>query len=89
MGLNLGLLQGSTKLQELRYIIWPDGPEKLLERLKAACPKLVINARPRMFGSTVSSKLPVEADMRRPLDADFAALVSQLPLDEAGRLLTS
>ena len=66
-------------------MIWPDGPEKQLVRLKAACPRLVINAKQKMFASTAPIKLPVEADMRRPLDADYAVLVSQLPIDETSK----
>lgn len=80
------LLQGLIKkLQELRYIIWPDGPGKQLEQLKAACPRLVINATPKMMASTAQIRLPVEADMRFPLDADNAAFVSQLPSNEIGK----
>ena len=78
-------MQGSTKLQELRYIIWPDAPEKQLARLQDQCPRLVINARQRAFASTAKLKLPVEADMRRPLDVEYAAMVSQLPIDETSK----
>ena len=39
-----------------------------------------------MFATTSPIKLPVEADMRRPLDTEYAALVSQLPTDETSKL---
>lgn len=70
--------QGSSALQELRYFIWPDGPQDQLSLLKTACPRLQINPDPSMFSGKRLQKLPTVADSRLPLDIDSASRVSQI-----------
>ena len=76
--LSKNFMQGSSRLQELRYLIWPDGPVDQLQLLKTACPRLIINPEPVLFSSKRLQKLPEYANGLKPLDGNFAALVSQI-----------
>ena len=64
-----------SKLHELRYLNWHDGPPKELAKLKKACPRLVINPRSHYMYST--EKMPEEAYVWQPLDGNSVGQVSQ------------
>lgn len=78
----LGCLQARPAFTKLRYLLWPSARADWLSRLSERCPKLVINPAQRNFDRLAPAALrwPEEADIRMPLDATDAGLVSQLDL---------